>query len=261
MKKIFVSVLVIFILYTISVSISIGQTYPESPLRILSITADTLTARFELPELQINTPSLSAEGDSADLGTEIHFEGADQTLDVGRPRLPVYAQCIGIPIAGTPIATVIQARPEVRSVENVRVTPDDPIFPTAVSTSRRNSQGFYPSKLVEIIPSGFVRDQRIASLQINPVQYNSRTKQLRIFTSVTFRINFPYSPVAGEGLTRHLLVTRFPLGKNLFKVPVLFLRACSGIHCETTNRRNHGGVSDGCPIARHMGTAFLGHQH
>lgn len=196
MKKTYIFVLIVLVLYADSMSIVIGQTYPASPLRMLSITGDTLTARFELPELQIKTPSPSLEGDAADLGTEIHFAGADRTLDVGRPRLPIYAQCIGIPVAGTPIVTVIQARPEVRSVENVRVTPDDPIFPTAVSAPRRASQGFYPSKLVEVIPSGFVRDQRIASLQINPVQYNSGTKQLRIFTSVTFRINFPYAPAA-----------------------------------------------------------------
>ena len=196
MKKAYIFLLIVLIFYTVSASFSAGQAHQASPLQILSITADTLTARFNLPELQITTRSLSAEGDSADLATEIHFAGADWTLDVGRPRLPVYAQGIGIPVAGTPVVTVIQARPEVRNVENVRVTPDDPIFPT-LTTPRRDSQGFYPTKLVEVIPSGFVRDQRVAGLQINPVQYNSRTKQLRIFTSVTFRIDFP-SPVMGR---------------------------------------------------------------
>ena len=198
MKKIYVYLSVVLILYIISASISMGQTRPASPLQILSITEDTLTARFELPELQIKMPSPSAEGNDANLGAAIHFPGADSTLDVGSPQLPVYVQCIGIPIVGTPVVTVIQARPEVRSVENVRITPDDPIFPAAVPSPRRNSQGFYPSKLVEVIPTGFVRDQRVAGLQINPVQYNSRTKQLRIFTSVTFRINFPYSPGTGR---------------------------------------------------------------
>ena len=198
MKKTYIFFLIVFILYTVAASISVGQTHPTSALRILSITADALTARFELPELQIKEHPLSVEGNAADLETEVYFTGANWTLDVGKPRLPIYVQCVGIPVAGTPVVTVIQARPEVRSVENVRVTPDDPIFPTSASTSRRNSQGFYPSKLVEIIPSGFVRDQRVASLQINPVQYNSVTKQLRIFTSVTFRIDFPHVPVTGQ---------------------------------------------------------------
>ena len=122
--------------------------------------------------------------------TEIHFVGADWTLDVGKPRLPIYAQRIGIPVSGTPVVTVIQARPEIRNVENIRVTPDDPIYPV-LTPNPRTSQGFYPTQLVEVIPVGFVREQRIASLQINPVQYNPATKQLRIYASVTFRIDFP----------------------------------------------------------------------
>ncbi|MDE0553869.1 MAG: hypothetical protein OXI24_06630, partial [Candidatus Poribacteria bacterium] len=166
---------------------------------MLSTTVDTLTARFALPELQVKTSAHSAEDSSADPITDIRFAGANWTLDVGRPRLPVYVQCIGIPLAGTPIVTVIQARPEVKSVENVRVTPDDPIFPTS-TPSRPDSQGFYPSKLVEVIPNGLVRNQRVASLQINPVQYNSRTKQLKVYTSITFRVEFPGAvPLAKNG--------------------------------------------------------------
>ena len=200
MKKPYIFLLIVLIFYTVPASIAVGQTHPTSALRILSITADALTARFELPELQVKEHPLSAEANSVDLGTEVYFVGANWTLDVGKPRLPIYAQCIGIPIVGTPVVTVIRARPEIRSIESVQITPDDPIFPTLPSVSRSNSQGFYPSKLVEVIPSGFVRDQRVASLQINPVQYNSVTKQMRIFTSVTFRIDFPYSPVTGGNL-------------------------------------------------------------
>ena len=190
MKKVYIFLLTVLIFYTVSASVSVAQIPPSSPLQVLSTTSDTLTARFKLPELEIKTSTHPAEGNATKPVTEIRFAGADWTLDVGRPRLPVYVECIGIPIAGTPVVTVIQARPEVRDVENVRVTPDDPVFP-ALTPSRPDSQGFYPSKLVEVIPSGLVRDQRVGSLQINPVQYNAATKQLKIYTSVTFRIAFP----------------------------------------------------------------------
>ena len=199
MKTVYIFFIAILILYSISASISVAQTHPTTPLRVLATTADTLTARFELPTLQVKTSVHAAEGSSAEPVTEIRFAGANWTLDVGRPRLPVYVQCIGIPIAGTPIVTVLQARPEVKNVENVRVTPDDPIFPSP-TPSPHDSHGFYPSKLVEVVPSGLVRDQRIASLQINPVQYNSATKQLKVYTSVTFRIEFPGAvPIAKNG--------------------------------------------------------------
>ena len=190
MKKIRVFLLLFFIFYTAPTSVSVAQTQSSSPLKILATTTDTLTASFTLPELQVTTHPNAPEDGTSDLVTEIHFVGADWTLDVGKPRLPIYAQRIGIPVSGTPVVTVIQARPEIRNVENIRVTPDDPIYPV-LTTNPRTSQGFYPTQLVEVIPVGFVREQRIASLQINPVQYNPATKQLRIYASVTFRIDFP----------------------------------------------------------------------
>ena len=190
MKKIRVFFLLFLIFTVVSTSVSVAQTQSVSPLKILATTTDTLTARFTLPELQVTTHPNTPEEGTSDLMTEIHFSGADWTLDVGKPRLPIYAQRIGIPVSGTPVVTVIQTRPEIRNVENIRVTPDDPIYPV-LTPNPRTSQGFYPTQLVEVIPVGFVREQRIASLQINPVQYNPATKQLRIYASVTFRIDFP----------------------------------------------------------------------
>ena len=214
MRKIRIFLAIFLIFLTVPTLVSVAQTLPalgkhpsKNPLQILATTADTLTARFTLPEIQVKTHPSSIEGDIENLGTEIYFAGADWTLDVGKPRLPIYTQRLGIPIVGTPIVTVIQARPEIRSVENIRITPDDPIFPALtwpatrlqpfsnggelLTKNSRVSQGFYPTQLVEAIPVGFVREQRIASLQINPIQYNPATKQLRIFKSVTFRIDFP----------------------------------------------------------------------
>ena len=225
MRKTHIFLAILLTFYAISTSVSVAQTLPalgkfpenthaktpsKNPLQILATTTDTLTARFTLPELQVSSrqPSVSVSRQQDNLSadnrqlttdnylTEIYFAGADWTLDVGKPRLPIYAQRIGIPTMGTPVVTVIQARPEMRSVENVRITPDDPIFPSLTASSRI-SQGFYPTQLVEVIPVGFVREQRVASLQINPIQYNPATKQLKIFKSVTFRIDFPpFSKIA-----------------------------------------------------------------
>ncbi len=245
MRKIQFFLALFFTFYTVPILVSVAQTassgHPVSknPLQILAITSDTLTARFTLPEVEVRNSSQqewqSAVGsrqsakrvplndtlftDSQEIFseektaptadsqyTEIYFAGADWTLDVGKPRLPIYTQRIGIPIVGTPIVTVIQARPEIRNIENIRITPDDPIFPTLHSSQQIGSlsesrllkadshKGFYPRQLVEAIPVGFVREQRIASLQINPIQYNSTTKQLKIFKSVTFRVTFPPIP-------------------------------------------------------------------
>ena len=210
MKKTSVFLAIVLTLSIVPMLVAVGQTQSGSlpltrdaapPLQILATTADTLTARFTLPELKITTQTSATDSESGDVETDIRFAGADRTLDIGKPRLPIYTQRIGIPAVGTPVVTIIQARSEVRRIENVGITPDDPVFPTlAPGGIPRVSNKFYPTQLVEVIPGGFVRDQRIGSLQINPVQYNQATQQLKIFPSVTFRVHFP-GAVVGRNLT------------------------------------------------------------
>lgn len=217
MKKTLIFFAILLTFSTVPMLAAVGQTQSGSlpvtgnkvpPLQMLTTTADTFTARFTLPELKITTRAAATVDDARDIGTEIHFPGANWTLDVGKPRLPIYTQRIGIPIAGTPVVTIIQARSETRTIGKVRVTPDDPVFPTLVSENPPVSQKFYPTHLVEVIPSGLVRDQRIGSLQINPVQYNPATKQLKIFASVTFRVHFPGAVTAGGTVPTVPLSTR-----------------------------------------------------
>ena len=208
MKKTSIFLAVVLTLSTVSTLVAVGQTQSGSlpvtgnaapPLQILATTADTLTARFTLPELKITTRTSAAEGESGGVETDIRFAGADRTLDVGKPRLPIYTQRIGIPVVGTPVVTIIQARSELRTIENVRITPDDPVLRTLdPGGTVRVSNKFYPTQLVEVIPGGLVRDQRIGSLQINPVHYNQATQQLKIFASVMFRVHFPGAVVGGN---------------------------------------------------------------
>ena len=208
MKKTFIFLAIVLTFSTVPMLVALSQTQSgplpvtgdeAPPLQILAITADTLTARFTLPELKITTRASSTDGESGGVGADIRFAGADRTLDVGKPRLPIYTQRIGIPVAGTPVVTIIKARSEIRTIENVRIMPEDPVFPTLASKgSPRASAKFYPTQLVEVIPGGFVRDQRIGSLQINPVQYNQATQQLKIFASVTFRVYFPGAVIGGN---------------------------------------------------------------
>lgn len=148
------------------------------PLQIITTSSDAFTARFILPELKItNTPN----------GTVITFQGADRILEAGKPQLPVFTQFIGIPIAGKPILNILRARPETKNVAPVVYNPQpENILQNAPTTIQR----FYPQHVVEVVPSGLVREQRVASLQINPIQYNPATGQLKIFSTIEFRVHF-----------------------------------------------------------------------
>ena len=51
-----------------------------------------------------------------------------------------------------------------------------------------------PPKLVEITPLGLIRGQRVARLQIQPIQYNPARSHLKIYHELLIRINFNSTP-------------------------------------------------------------------
>ena len=155
----------------------------NTPLETIAVSGDTLTIRFTLPALEINETAR---------GTFVNFEGADWTLEPGHPRLPIFTQLIGIPVVGTPTVTVIRAHPEIKQVEKIIENVDDDTAVNAKTTVKRVAKS--EKRLVEVVPSGFIREQRIAGLQINPVQFNPATRQLMFFPSIEFRIYFPGAP-------------------------------------------------------------------
>ncbi len=200
MIPIFLS-LILSLLFTSSAS-----TAQKSPLQIITVSSDAFTARFTLPELKItDTPD----------GTAITFEGADRTLEPGKPNLPLFTQCIGIPIIGNPILNILRTHVETKTVAQVVYNPktEQPHSPTGNTKTLHN---FYPQHVVEVIPSGFVREQRIGSLQINPIQYNPTTRQLKIYATVEFRILFPAAGNAAPAAPS-LIPTEAPYYENLFQ--------------------------------------------
>ena len=106
-----------------------------------------------------------------------------------------------IPDGVSPYASMMNARSEVRATQTIvpmqpdenqrfgmgyyRAT-DEPI----IDLNFYRKDRFHPTHLVEIVPLGFVRGQRIARLQINPIQYNPVRKQLKVYRFLQVRIDF-----------------------------------------------------------------------
>ena len=120
-----------------------------------------------------------------DLHANLFHPGASLTTDVGRPSLPIYPQLIGIPLDASPHVTVIDSRLEVRQTERVI-----PVQPSSLANPQPTlimDMDFYrqdrpqPPKLVEVTPLGLIRGQRVARLQIQPIQYNPARSQLKIY--------------------------------------------------------------------------------
>ena len=174
--------------------LSVAAVAAKSPLQVIQVSTNSLLIKFEASTLQF-----SAQEIDGGTFTRVSFAGASLTTDVGRPSLPVYPQLIGIPIDASPHVTVIDSQLEVRQTE--RIIPVQPSRPANPQSTLVIDTAFYrrdrpqPTKLVEVTPLGLIRGQRIARLQIQPVQYNPARSQLKIYHELLIRIDFNSPPV------------------------------------------------------------------
>lgn len=195
----------------------------ENPLQVIKASSHFLILRFQLPKLKIQ--KRAQNGNAA---TYIGFDGATWTTEIGKPKLPAYTVQIGLPSASSVTATVLQKQSAFKKVELPLFTNQitDPFFPDAqeredstIPTKSKTST-LYPAAMVEVVPVGFVRSQRIGGLHIHPVQYNSTTQQIKITHDMTFRIDFYGAPTtASKPLLSHSLDS--PAYENLFQTTLV----------------------------------------
>ena len=200
-----------FTFYTLLIFwFSVAVATAKSPLQIIQADTDTLLIKFQIPTLQFNSQEINGRPFAM-----ISFAGTSLTTDVGRPSLPVYPQLIGIPIDASPYVTVIDSRLEIRQTEHIIPAQPSGLAnpqPTLIiDTDFYRRDRPYPTKLVEITPIGIIRGQRVARLQIQPIQYNPARSQLKIYHELLIRINFNSTP------------TRFYQNSQRFAAPSLVI--------------------------------------
>lgn len=181
-----------------SPSLNVNSHYAQNNLlEVLKTESHYLILRFRLPKLKIQ--QVQQDGQTF---TQIQFHGANSTTEIGKPKLPTYAAQVGLPSSSSVSTTVINKQSTFKRLEYPLITYQaiDPFFPDAYqedvpasefngSTGAYNSP-LYPAEMVQVVPVGFVRSQRIGALHVHPIQYNSATQQIKITEDITFRIDF-----------------------------------------------------------------------
>ena len=176
----------------------------KTQIEIIKTEPHFLILRFQLTHLNmelVRTQTHELNGQSA---TKIQFDGSSWTTESGKPKLPIYSVQIGLPTSSSVTTTILDKQSSFKTLETPPLTNQEIYLPPEFNTdtdvqNKKQNAGkltspngslMYPSKLVEVIPIGFVRSQRIGILHINPVQYNSTTRQIKVTDDVTFRIDF-----------------------------------------------------------------------
>jgi hypothetical protein len=154
-------------------------------------------------EVEWVTPSFDTSREVVE-GTEyqhVRLPGAGLTLQEGAPQLPARMVTVGIPVG-------VEVRAEVVLTE-VDHIPDVQVYPAPQRVIRQTDDGqpytdeefyrdearydrdaLYPARIVEVVETAYLRDQRVARVELRPLQTNPVTRELLWHRRIVFRLNF-----------------------------------------------------------------------
>ncbi len=164
-----------------------------------------ITVEFNLPKLEISTVKRDGVRYQA-----VSFDGSGFTNEAGNPRLPVSRVMLGVPPDVGFHVEILHATTETRSGYRIPPVPHNvpkprgdnfssPSHPENFQTLKEEwredgpayqSTSNYPKVLAQAVYDGYIRSQRVLYLELCPVQYQPKSKLLRVHSRMTVRVHF-----------------------------------------------------------------------
>ena len=123
-------------------------------------------------------PSLT---DNRQLTTDdqfISFPGCNFITEFGMPRLPIQSTLVSVPPDVDFQVRVIDQDFSTRKIEST------------ANTSSKHKDRFFPERLAETREVGWMRENRVLPIQLNPVQYNPARREVRLYHRLVVEIRF-----------------------------------------------------------------------
>jgi len=167
--------------------------------QFISVKWDPGGVRLEVKPFPLAFEKKIERGESYELP---RIDGYGTTLEEGKPQLPILGLLVGIPPDAEVRVTATPAQPLILSDKSIPPVPtrvsqgsDQEGYPVETLQLRKDPSvysvnAFYPEPLAEVTGVTYLRHQRVARLEIRPVQYNPVTRELRQWESITVRVDF-----------------------------------------------------------------------
>ena len=167
--------------------------------RILARSKSALKLKCSLPGFRSRRVSINKK-----VYQRLQFPGAGRTTRVGYPELPVIKRLIQVPHGQKLLVKNVKSKTKVYSGYNVfpvQPMPEDPnrrehdhignfALPFMKSKKGYVNNSWQPSKLVRVGEQAIIRGQKVATVYISPVQYNAKTKKLRVHRDLSYDLAF-----------------------------------------------------------------------
>ena len=108
----------------------------------------------------------------------ISFPGCNFITEFGMPRLPMQSTLMSVPPDVNFQLRVIDTDFSTHKIE------------TTPHTSSEQRDRFFPERLAEIGKAGWIRENRVLPIQLNPVQYNPARREVRLYHRLVVEVRF-----------------------------------------------------------------------
>ena len=166
-----------------------------------------ITVEFNLPKLEVSTVKRNGIRYQA-----VSFEGSGFTNEAGNPQLPVSRVTLGVPPNVNFHVKILHTTTETRSGYRLPPVPhnvpksssENPssfshpeTFQTLEEEWREDGPAYgsnrnYPKIAAQVVYDGYIRSQRVVYLELRPVQYQPKSRLLRIHSRMTVRVRFTH---------------------------------------------------------------------
>ena len=154
-------------------------------------TANGITLNFDLPQLEVTQVSPDKNTGEQSTYHKVQYTECGWLQEPGYPRLPVTRVLLAIPSdAKLRNTNIVVNTGSLRKRHGVRLLHDP----------KERNTALYPAVLARIEMDGYIRSQRVITVALHPVQYNSVTRELRSYSRLTVSIPFKTQlPTQGIG--------------------------------------------------------------
>jgi len=179
-------------------------------IKILNTDENGVTLELIIPELKTEIQQFDGVSYQA-----ISYQGCGYTSEVGNPRVPVSRILLGAPPEVTCRVQILDAVSNIRTGYRLPPVPRQIVqtekdiqtiigkYDENGSAYRSLTNALYPQQLAEVIHDGYIRDQRVITLEMRPVQCNPKRRMLKVHSRLVVKLSFD-SPAAAPNLSSAL---------------------------------------------------------
>ena len=184
----------------------------DRAVELVSATSVGVTIRLVIPESDFhlnNTTTLTEVGKVEN--QTFSFPGCRFTTEPGTPRLPVQTTLIAVPADVDFQLRIVEKRFKTQKhIEGMAYTP------TPQGTTQPEKDRFFPNSIAELREAGWMRENRILPIQLNPVQYNPVRREVRLYHRIVVEVRFIEMVTRAPSATRSGLRAESAIYNTIF---------------------------------------------